>query len=211
MDSDRRRAYGRWAEVIGPTGLDQDILMRKFQLKESSQSDYKTLNEQTINMLEAYSSGINAFIESTKCLPVEYQLVEAYPDPWTPCDSLSVLKVRHILMGVYEAKIWRAQLVDAIGIEKTAKLHPNYEKDGLLILPPGSEYADSTLDALTELDQASGGLEWLNPLDIGSNNWVVSGKLTYSGLPLMAGIHTGGWTHLTCITKTTLLVLNSMQ
>ena len=187
MDSDRRRAYGRWAEVIGPTGLDQDILMRKFQLKESSQSDYKTLNEQTINMLEAYSSGINAFIESTKCLPVEYQLVEAYPDPWTPCDSLSVLKVRHILMGVYEAKIWRAQLVDAIGIEKTAKLHPNYEKDGLLILPPGSEYSGSTLDALKELDQASGGLEWLNPLDIGSNNWVVSGKLTYSGLPLMAG------------------------
>lgn len=187
MDSDRRRAYGRWAEIVGPTGLEQDILMTKFQLKESSESDYKILNDQTIDMLEAYASGVNAFIESTEILPIEYQLLESYPDPWTAWDCLSVLKVRHILMGVYEAKIWRARLVEALGLKKTADLHPHYEKDSLLILPPGSEYSGSTLDALIELDEASGGLEWLNPLDIGSNNWVVSGKLTASGLPLMAG------------------------
>ena len=187
MDSDRRRAYGRWAEIVGPTGLEQDILMAKFQLKESSESDYKTLNDQTIDMLEAYALGVNAFIESTEILPIEYQLLESCPDPWTAWDCLSVLKVRHILMGVYEAKIWRARLVEAIGLEKTAHLHPHYEKDSLLILPPGSEYSGSALDALIELDEASGGLEWLNPLDIGSNNWVVSGELTSSGLPLMAG------------------------
>ena len=128
MDSDRRRAYGRWAEIVGPTGLEQDILMTKFQLRESSESDYKTLNDQTIDMLEAYASGVNAFIESTGILPIEYQLLESYPDPWTAWDCLSVLKVRHILMGVYEAKIWRARLVEAIGLEKTAHLHPHYEK-----------------------------------------------------------------------------------
>jgi penicillin amidase len=187
MDSDRRRAYGSWAELVGPTGLEQDLLMRRFRLKESSESDYKTLNQQTIDMLEAYASGVNAFIKSTQFLPVEYKLLESFPDLWTAWDCLSILKVRHILMGVYEAKIWRARLVKAIGIEKTALLHPHYEKDSLLILPPGSEYSGSTLDALMELDKASGALEWLNPLDIGSNNWVVSGKLTSSGLPLMAG------------------------
>src|SRR4051794_4086470 len=32
MEYDRRRAMGRWAEFVGPSGVDQDRLMRKFGL-----------------------------------------------------------------------------------------------------------------------------------------------------------------------------------
>ena len=41
MDYDRHRAYGRWAEMAGPSGLEQDILMRRFRLEASARSDYK--------------------------------------------------------------------------------------------------------------------------------------------------------------------------
>ena len=32
MDWDRRRALGRWAEIAGPSGVEQDKLMRRFRL-----------------------------------------------------------------------------------------------------------------------------------------------------------------------------------
>ena len=32
MEYDRRRAYGRWAEYVGPEGVEQDAMMRRFRL-----------------------------------------------------------------------------------------------------------------------------------------------------------------------------------
>ena len=55
-------------------------------------------------MFEAYTAGVNAFMESSNALPVEYALIGAEPEPWTPLDCLAVYKVRHIMMGVFEGK-----------------------------------------------------------------------------------------------------------
>ena len=40
MDYDRLRAYGRWAEMAGPPALDQDKMMRRFQIGASVKDDY---------------------------------------------------------------------------------------------------------------------------------------------------------------------------
>src|SRR5688572_5440938 len=110
MEYDRRRAYGRWAEYAGPTALLQDIEMRRFRLEASARADYEAVNAETRAMLEAYCSGVNAFIDTTSALPVEYRLVGGRPDPWRPWDCSAVFKVRHVLMGVWQAKTWRARL-----------------------------------------------------------------------------------------------------
>ena len=74
MDYDRRRGTGRWAEAVGPVGLEQDKLMRRFRLEASAKGDYQTVAPQTRMMLDAYCAGVNAFIENTDSLPVEYGL-----------------------------------------------------------------------------------------------------------------------------------------
>ena len=41
MEYDRRRGSGRWAEVIGPAGVEQDLLMRRFRLESAARADYQ--------------------------------------------------------------------------------------------------------------------------------------------------------------------------
>ena len=79
MEFDRRKAFGRWSELVGKSGLDSDITMRKFQIESSVLEDLANLNAETISMLEAYSAGVNSFIETTSALPIEYKLTDSKP------------------------------------------------------------------------------------------------------------------------------------
>ena len=187
MDYDRRRAYGRWAEYAGPQALAQDVLMRRFGLEASARADYQSINERTKEMLVAYAQGVNGSIQSTSCLPIEYQLLDATPEAWRPWDSLAIFKIRHITMGVYEQKLWRAELLRQLGPESTARLFPGYQPGQPVIVPPGGAYDGTLMDGLELLQDAASWVEPLGSADVGSNNWVVDGSRTASGLPIVAG------------------------
>ena len=109
MEYDRKRGAARRAEVVGSPALEQDKTMRRFRLEASARADYEASGQRSRSMLEAYALGVNAFIETTATLPVEYRITGLSPEPWQPWDGLGIYKVRHILMGVFESKLWRAQ------------------------------------------------------------------------------------------------------
>ena len=187
MDCDRRRAQGRWAEYAGVAGLTQDRLMRRFRLAETARTDYVQASDETRAMLDAYAAGVNAFIATTDRLPAEYILLDARPEPWQPWDGLAIYKVRHVLMGLWEGKVWRARLVNQVGLERLLALYPGAQEGELLVLPPGEAYHGPAAKALDELAGILGALDWLKDDDGGSNNWVVHGSRTASGKPLLAG------------------------
>ena len=187
MDFDRRRAYGRVAELVGPAALPQDKLMRSCRLEASAMADLQVVSEAAREMLEAYTAGVNAFIETTSALPVEYEILNASPGPWRPHDSLGVFKIRHILMGVFEQKLWRAKLLRQVGAEANVRLSRHTSPGQLVIVPPGKEYegaVDGVADLLREAET------WMQPMEsieVGSNNWVLAGERTASGYPILAG------------------------
>ena len=187
MDYDRHRALGRWSEFAGESGLVEDRLMRTFGVERAAKADLAVSSEAAKAMLVAYAAGVNAFIETTESLPVEYRLVDARPEPWAPWHCLAVYKVRNMLMGTFEMKLWRARLALALGPERAAPLFRGYPDDGLVAVPPGETYRGLELDGLDELAVAAAELNWLGETDGGSNAWVVSGARTASGLPLLAG------------------------
>ena len=187
MDHDRRWAYGRWAEFAGESALEQDVLMRKLQLRRSVDADYRVASPETRAMFDAYAEGVNAFIDSTNALPVEYALLEISPEPWTPQDCIAVFKARHVLMGHIEAKLWRAKMVATLGAKRAADLMPQYQKNGLLIVPPGEDYLGDNYDVLSQYISGAENIEWMADADSGSNNWAVHGSRTASGKPLVAG------------------------
>ena len=187
MDYDRHRAYGRWSEYAGPTGLVQDKTMRRFRIADSAEASYDGLDRGAKAMLDAYAAGVNAFLDSTDRLPIEYSLVGGEPETWTPQDCIAVFTVRHILMGVYEGKLWRARLVAVLGEERAAELVQGYQEGHLLILPPGVTYDGPALEPPEALSETVGEAGWLEGPDSGSNNWVLAGGRTASGKPLMAG------------------------
>jgi penicillin amidase len=187
MEYDRRRAYGRWAEIAGAAALPQDVQMRRFELLASARADYHAVNGETRAMLDAYAAGVNAFLRATATLPVEFTLAGLPPAPWEPWDSCAVFKVRHILMGTWPMKAWRARLLRVLGPEATARLYPGTPGNPMLIVPPGSVYAGAPLDGLRELAEAYGTVASLPEWDGGSNNWALAGARTASGKPLVAG------------------------
>ena len=187
MDYDRRRAYGRWAEYAGPPGVAQDLHLRRLRLGPSVRADYDAVNAETRAMLDAYAAGTNAFLATTRTLPVEFQLVDAHPEAWAPWDSLAVFKVRHVEMGPWQAKLWRARLLRHLGFELTAKLCPGTQPNPMLIVPPDVEFRGPAPDGLEALGAGEDVLGQVGDWGGGSNNWVLSGRRTASGRPLMAG------------------------
>ena len=187
MEYDRLRAAGRWAEAVGDTALPQDRLIRRFQLPQSAQADYAAADPHTKMMFDSYAAGINAYINGPDPLPAEYQIANLQPEPWQPWHSLLVYKIRHILMGVFESKLWRARMVRAIGPEKTGQLFPGYQPGHQLILPPGAQHPGPLDTGIEQLAQGAAALNPLAETDLGSNSWVISGQSTATGNPLLAG------------------------
>jgi len=187
LEYDRRRAYGRWAEYAGPAALPEDRQMRRFRLLASARADYAALNAETREMLDAFAAGVNAFLRTARALPIEFQLLGARPEAWEPWDSLAVFKVRHILMGTWQTKAWRARLLRHLGAARTAYLCPGTQPNPMLIVPPGVEYRGPAWDGLKELSEGEAVLAHLPDWESGSNNWAVAGTRTASGKPLVAG------------------------
>ena len=187
MEYDRLRGSGRWAEAVGQQAVAQDTMMRRFRLKAAAKADYQGMDSHTKSMFDAYAAGVNAFINSGDALPVEYRITGLTPEPWEPWDGLIAYKVRHISMGVFESKVWRARMVREMGAETAGKLFPGVEPGFLMILPPGSTSPGPLDEGLKELAEGAAALNYLNEMDSGSNSWVLCGAETATGKPILAG------------------------
>ncbi|MGA9349112.1 MAG: penicillin acylase family protein [Anaerolineae bacterium] len=88
MEAHRRLASGTLAEIVGEMALEVDRFARIIGFRRAAQADLALLDEQTLRYLEAYSQGVNAFIE-THCsrLPLEFTLLRHKPLPWSPLDT----------------------------------------------------------------------------------------------------------------------------
>ena len=127
-------------------------------------------------MLDAYAAGVNAFLETTRAWPVEFQLLGIRPEPWAPWDSLAVFKIRHVEMGPWQMKLWRARLVRQLGPRLAAYLCPGTPPAPMLIVPPGAEYRGPATDALEALGRSDATLASLPSWIGGSNSWALSGR-----------------------------------
>jgi penicillin G amidase len=187
MEYDRRRAFGRWAEWVGPVGVEGDRLLRRFRLEDSARRDWAAASPDARAMLEAFAAGVNAFIASGQRLGVEFEIAGMEPEPWRPWDSMAVFKVRHVDMGPWKAKLWRARLVRHLGPERAADLTSAAQPHPLLIVPPTAEYRGERQHGLVEMERHASAMALVPGAPQGSNNWAVSGRRTASGKPLVAG------------------------
>ena len=187
MEYDRRRAVGRWAEAAGPSAVGPDLQMRRHRLEDAARADYAAAGPRAKTMLDAYAAGVNAFINSDAPLPVEYAITGITPEPWEPWHGLAIYKVRHIFMGVFESKAWRARLVKELGPQRAAELFPSYPPGQPVIIPTGANYDGPVDFGLQQMLERAADLNLIGEMDSGSNSWVISGQRTATGQPILAG------------------------
>ena len=93
MDMLRRAAEGRFAQVYGITALATDRLMRTIGFERLAKDELNYLNAQSKAALQAYTRGVNAYLEENgDKLPLEFSLLGYKPEPWRDIDSIAVLK-----------------------------------------------------------------------------------------------------------------------
>ena len=189
MDAARRRMLGRWAEWEGRAGVAADTLARRLDVAGASQRDFAGLSGEARAMLEAYASGVNAFLEQGAPLPFEYDLVGAKIERWEPWHCILVMRQRGYLMGSVWFKLWRAAALRAIGPDHVAKLRYDDGGGDLLATPAGAEGKRwiAALEDLAPSIEALAALAGPEATDGGSNNWAVGPSRTATGRPLLAG------------------------
>ena len=185
MEYDRRRAAGRWAEVVGESALPADRLSRRLQLGDAARIDVEAMTTETRAMFEAYAAGVNAFIRSGNPLPVEFGLAEIDAEPWEPWHSVAMFKVRHVLMGKWQLKLAQASLLARIGPQRFAEIDGGAPLGSPVILPPGQGIAELFQAGADEVAAAAESLGFLAEAEAGSNAWAVHGSRTTTGAPML--------------------------
>lgn len=184
LELNRRIGTGTLSAVIGKRGLDLDKFTHRVGIARAANQDLLSLDESSAAILEAFSAGVNAFIDLNK-LPVEFSILKYRPEPWRPLDTLAWVKTfAWSLSGNYDTEFTRALMLSKLGSRLAAKFEPFYPKGHPLIAPEGADYEGITEEMLAVYQH-----ELLAPLLTGgggSNNWVISGSRTESGKPLLA-------------------------
>lgn len=183
MEMHRRIGAGRLSEVLGEEALSSDIFMRTLGLYENAKRIWEKLPEREHKVLQAYVAGVNEGIRRLDALPAEFNILRYAPEPWLPEDSLVWMQLMAWqLSGNYGFEIHRTLLVQSLGQEKANLLLPKVDFGSL-------ELADTLNSPDFRFDQLMGetGISYSAPAKFtGSNSWVVSGKYTQSGKPLLA-------------------------
>jgi penicillin amidase len=188
MDLMRRSVAGKLSQVMGRETIPFDRMFKTLGLEEAVEEHYPKLHPKSKQILEAYSSGINAFINSEDSgYPVEFDILGYEPEEWEPKHSLLIAKLLSWQLNIsWWSDIAYVHLLQKFGKEKVMEILPDYPENAPTIIPEGVDnYADISTDFI-KTDRRFRKFIGFEGTHIGSNNWVVNEKMSKSGAPIIA-------------------------
>ncbi|MGB2591031.1 MAG: penicillin acylase family protein [Candidatus Acidiferrum sp.] len=189
MELWKRSGQGRLAEVLGPSAMQRDINARLLRYRGDMDAEYKSYAPDTKEILEAFTSGINAYIAEiqkpgAKGFPIEFQLAGFKPEPWKPEDCLNRMAA-YSMTGNGVSELQHARLVALLGAKKASELF-EFDPPVQLDPAPGIDFSGLSPALLENLVGSDVPIRFPEKPPEGSNNWTVSGSLTATGKPLLA-------------------------
>jgi penicillin G amidase len=185
LDFYRRVVSGRVAEMAGEEGLPIDRLMRTLGIRRAAEREAATLDPELLALLERFCEGVNTAASDAKAMPFEMQLLRLAWKPWRPVDILSLGKLLAFGLSTnWERELLRADMVRALGPELAARLDTVYPAENPVVTQEA--WSGDGLAIVEQIDAVRHSIG-LAAEASGSNNWAVSGALSASGKPLIAG------------------------
>jgi len=204
MEVWRRQRQGRLAEILGASAVDRDRVARLLKYRgPMDDREWTSYHPDGKRIFTAFAAGVNAYIrQHAKNLPVEFKLTGITPEPWTA----EMLVLRSATFGDVSSELQLARNVVRLGAEQANKQRAPDPWDDLK-LPEGLDLASIGENVATPGGRGGGGgvrpaivdpyRAWVggrggagnDPGEIrepGSNNWVVSGKMSVTGKPVVA-------------------------
>ena len=186
MELQRRIGQGRLSEILGKSQLQTDEFMRTLGLHRVARENLGHLDANAIATLEAYCAGVNAWIAQKHVLPVEFQVLGFGPERWQPEDCLLQIKLlAWSLDRNYRLELAFSFLTRSLGIQRASQLRGNYPQASVLVTGQGASYQNDIARMLALSERTDRSLRLAGEA-AGSNAWVISGKYTQSGKPVLA-------------------------
>lgn len=208
----RRQATGTLAEVVGRRELERDRGARLHMFRGDLDAELAHYHPRGKAIIEAFVQGVNAYIAETErqpsLLPIEFKALGLTPGRWTPAVVISrhqslTANLTEEVRYMRALKRMPAEALKALiyiqGGDPVFSLDPALDARSLPddVLRLYSAFRNPVEfkpeDVIAELRGASRAAslapqddEAVNPRDIGSNNWVVSGARTQSTFPILA-------------------------
>ena len=210
MDFQSRYAAGRLSEVIGEKAIELDRYQRRMGMAYAAEImlEESKRNPESHSALQAYSDGINSYINSLqpKDYPIEFKLLDYRPEKWTSLNSALLLKLMSATLATGSDEMKMSTILETYGKATVDDLFPNYPFKEDPIIPVGTQwnFTLSEPQAVNSLPKAKDNLtstvnqkSSLNHLfsnlltekkeeHIGSNNWAVDADKSATKYPLLA-------------------------
>ena len=143
MDFWRHLGAGKLAELVGKSMLESDKFLRTLGWERVAKQELGIIDSEELAILDAYSAGVNAYIEKTKgtSLSLEYMFLglinsDYEPSPWTPLNSLTWGKaMAWDLRANLGSEIDRAKLLKTLPRNQLEFIFPPYPEDHPVIVP----------------------------------------------------------------------------
>ena len=188
MDIIRRAGEGRLSEILGTKTLPFDEMFRTVGIERIAKKIYGQLSPESKTLLQAYSNGVNFYLEKEKNkLPVEFDILGYTPEKWTPVSSLIIIRMMAWELNIgWWSDVALSDLVQKFGYDKVKEILPNYPENAPYIIPSGIKDNPVTAVNFFKTDMDFRNFIGWSGTHIGSNNWIVNGKLSASGKPVIA-------------------------
>ena len=190
MDTLRRSAAGELSELFGGVTLNIDKKARFHQFRQRAERIFKQLPQSEQTVLEQYAAGANQALAEMSQFPFEYLLTQSTPQPWKPEESLLASYSMYLDLqgGQVERDMTLTVLRDLYGEQMLEFFHlPSaYQAalDGSVV-----RNTDMEIPSLINSNDLANTFDFDSieePLDLGSNNWAVTGALTDSNSAMLS-------------------------
>lgn len=208
MDFWRHIGSGRLSEMFGESQVETDHFLRALGWARVVQQELKRIDPEVLAGLQAYADGVNAYLTTHRGSALSFEYVflgflhpDYHPEPWVPLHSLTWAKaMAWDLGGNMDTEIQRAVLSRTLTPEMLDQLFPPYPRENPVIAshaarassPITSVDPASVAQAVPLLEKLSARMDEIDRQlgggfsGVGSNNWVVAGSRTTTGMPLLA-------------------------
>jgi len=125
MDLVRRQMRGTLSAVAGSATVETDEFHRRMDFTAAAEATVERLRgTETEPIVEAYVEGVN-LARRRERLPIEFELLEYEPDPWTATDVMLVEKqIAWALTGNFRP-LERSVVADEFGEDTVERLYPD--------------------------------------------------------------------------------------
>ncbi len=198
MELQTLSAAGRVSEIVGDVALNHDREFRRLGMVFGAENSLREMeaNDTTKMECDAYTAGVNAYIESLteSKLPLEYKLLGYKPEKWSNLKTALFLKYMAYDLAAHENDLELTNAFSFFSKSDFAKLFPVYQDSMDPIIPKGTIYQQPKVqlkmppiaDSLYFGKDSLQAEEFAKPdRDNGSNNWALSGSKTKSGAPIL--------------------------